>query len=311
MSKLERVSNPHPESPFYVAKVTNATLSHGPLGPNLQILLNRKNFFDAGILDVNSRSVDTWTISLTGGRNPHAAFVQDALGKFQKGENTVLADKDHPIRWLGAGGLLLLSNGSETFAVINKRVGSFIWDGYYSDNGGLSSSIDELLSPTKLASRELNQELMINGRSIEHFSPVEVYFPNSCHVTISFKGQDFHETDLILVVDPKTGTIDFRKIFTLHFTDISALTLSDNETLHSKDHKEIPLHRPIFLVPLRELLKIMGSKSKAVPAIGFIDGDKIPHGELGTFKIAENLLTPSLRAILETIKDDINFSRLV
>jgi len=68
------------------------------------------------------------------------------MKRYAKGADVAIATEGQPVRWLGAGGLLLVKDRYDMYAIINKREGSFVYSDYYDANGGLSSSVEEMLS---------------------------------------------------------------------------------------------------------------------------------------------------------------------
>lgn len=167
-------------------------------------------------------------------------------------------------------------------------------------------SIEEMAKPAKPALRELQQEILINGKPASEFRLEEIRPANAWTVKIYLKPVEFCEDGLILVVDPKTGTIDFRKIFLMKLKNIDKLKFADGETIHTRDNRELPGNRPIFIFRLRDLLQILNPVMIARPIKGFREGEKISDQELLEYKISRAEITPALDAILNSLKNDVN-----
>lgn len=303
MGKLERVTDLHEEAPFYVCRLTNAKLLHTPKNPKLVVTFERDQLLDPRPLDKNNHSLNPWIIELTSGGNQHAEFLKEAFADFEKGRDVVLADEEHPVRWLGSGALLILKDKSGEYAVINKRTGSFIWENRFDANGGLASSIKDMLYPRELGVRELKEEVKITARSGVGINPKlrEIKPKNSYDVEVHFKGQVFETEGLIFVPDAKAGTLDFRSIYSAEVSDVRKLVLSDMETIVSKNGKNLPTSRPILIFKLKDLIKMYRGSSIARPVAGFINGQKIKPSELANYRVKKGLLTPVLGGILNAL----------
>lgn len=303
MHKLERVTDLHEEAPFYICRLTNAKLIHTPKAPRLIVVFERDQLLDPRPLDENNHSLNPWIIELTKGANRNAEFVQEAFAGFQKGRDVILANETHPARWVGSGALLIVADKSGRYAVINKRVGSFIWKDRFDANGGLASSIEDMLKPKKLGLRELSEEIKITAKSGVRIKPKlkEVRLKQPFDIEVHFKGQVFDSGGFILVPDAKTGTIDLRSVYTTEVSDVTKMVFNDTETIVSKEGKNLPTSRPILVFKLDDLLRMNKEDSAFLPVAGFINGKKIKSGDLDDYKISRDLMTPTLTAILDAL----------
>jgi hypothetical protein len=308
--KYARVREIQEDSPFYVSKLTRAILRHTNDGPELHVTLDRKEFLKAGPLDENNRSQDPWIKALTAGNNPGEEVMREALKQFSKGKDVPIATERHPVRWLGAGGILVIKDRSDLYVLLNKREGSAVWKDRFDANGGFSSSIEEMLSPISLAQRELGEELFIGSKPISDSKLQRIIPKRSWKVSMSFK-RNFCEDGLIFTPDPSTGTLDFRIIEALKTKYIDSLTFGDRETIHAKDNSQIRTNRPTFVFRLVDILGIFSSPNMIVrPLKGFRNGIKMADEELLRYEISDSSITPTLKDLLLALKNDVDFSQL-
>lgn len=255
-------------SPFYISKLKSAFLSKGCL----EVFLDSKDFLDARPLDNNGWSKNKWIIDITNRKNPSANFLNNQLKKINSKNKIQIATDKHPLRWLGSGALLILKEkGGKKYAILNKRHLRSAWGGYLDANGGYSSSVPDMLSPNKLGLRELCEEVIIfkNGKKVNlkkiKLKEIPLKFPTD--VYIYYKNKKIVEKNLILIIDSKTATIDFRKIFELSISKISEYSLKDEETYFINQKSEINQNRNIFVMELEKLKKLKGKITPALKSI--------------------------------------------
>ena len=275
MPKKEWVSDEHKNMPFFICRLERAVYHTGSKENILEVWLNRNNFIDASSLDARGLAKNSWLEGLRVGKNPHAQFVKKQLER-RDGE-IVIADGEHPIRWVGSGGLLILKDkkGGE-YAVLNRRHPLASWPGHIDANGGYSSSVADMCFPGELGERELKEEVIIKqkGKRI----PLNItprHIPGATTVIVHFKGQEFVTPDLILVIDSNTGVIDFRRVYEMEIGNFFDYSFEDGEKRHTGENIEVSQGREIFVIRLKNLIS--------------------------RFKKKEDKFTPALSAILERL----------
>ena len=285
------IENEHKEMPFYICRLEKASLNRTGNATTIEVYLNSKNFLENVSLDETGMSTNPWIELLTKRKNPSRDFLKRQLELFEKGESVEIADENNPIRWVGSGALLILETADEKqYAVLNKRHPKFAWGNFYDANGGYSSSIVDMLNPDTLAKREVAEEIKIEKRGNELkfdlLNPSALLPKNPVQAIIHFKGQTFITDNLILIIDPETGTIDFRQILKIRLETLEGIVITDHEEMFADKTSKISQKRPILTVPLEELIAIRETNRVIT---------------LPEFTITQELLTPSLKAILENL----------
>ena len=247
-----------PKRPFYICKLEDAVLNRNIL----RVTLKEKNFIKNVKLNNRGLAKNKWLELLRIGKNPSADFV--------KKNKKVIADKNHPIRWVGAGSMLVLEDiNHKKFIVINKRHYLSTWPNHLDVNGGYSSSVEDMLHPDRLAMRELKEEVLIkkNGKKAKIKANV-LKLSKTITIDVSFKNRKYTTRNLILIVDADTGVIDLRQIVKMKIDDIKNYTFEDGETRFTGKYKEVSQKRKIYVIPLEKLTKMFkNGKEKFTPSL--------------------------------------------
>jgi hypothetical protein len=97
-------------NPFYVCAAHDITITKMKQGFRVDVNLppynKSEDYLNGRPLDKNGFSKNPWIIKLTKRKNPSADFVRKQLKLLDKSKSVKLADKNHPIRWLGSGAML-------------------------------------------------------------------------------------------------------------------------------------------------------------------------------------------------------------
>jgi hypothetical protein len=152
--------------PFLIAKVSEVFVQKGNDGEKIyDIYLSRNEFVAEKGLDDNGLSVNTWLQLLTSNRNPGADFVKrqiSSLDKSHPNERVQIASNEFPLRWAGAGVLLVIETpDAQKYAVVNIRHKYAFHGGKLDANGGVSDSLMDWLTPGFLGFRELTEEIIL------------------------------------------------------------------------------------------------------------------------------------------------------
>lgn len=307
MSQKERVLNQHEESPFYVCALKKAFLTKKGDKTTIEAFLERRDFTDARPLDENGMSINPWIKLLTKRHNPSAKFLDNQMAIFRKEKSTEIANNENPLRWVGSGALLILeTKDQKRYAVLNKRHPNYAWGDFFDANGGLCSSISDMLLPGNLGRKELEEEVVIfeNGRKVP-FDKMDLRIIKPKHQTeaiVHFKGQVFNTKNLIIIIDSDTGTVDFRQIFKVKIKTLDNLIFVDGEERFTKEDNKVSQNRPTLLFNLDDLKRsATNPELKVTPVKGFLNGNEINQTEKSQYGLNEKLITPALREILKSI----------
>lgn len=132
-----------------------------------EVFLDRKNSIP-GMTSFGepAHTENAWLNSLLHGRNPGHTYMAEILNDVklsQAGEVFRLATSEYPMRWLGAGGVVIikdLKNGKK-IVPLTRRANNTYYPNAFDAQGGLSESILDWGFPRRVAFRETVQELGI------------------------------------------------------------------------------------------------------------------------------------------------------
>lgn len=297
-------------NPFYICAANDITITKKIQGYNLNVNLppykDSKVYINGRPLDKNGFSKNPWIIKLTKRKNPSAGFIRKQLKLLDKLESVKLADKKHPIRWLGSGAMLIIRTAyGKEYAVLNKRHITSAWGGYFDANGGYGSSLTDLLSPKKLAIREISEEIKFispKGINLKTAKLYSISLNPQTSVSVRYNNKKYISRNLALIVDPDTGTVDFRQVFRVNIKSLDELILTDGETRFANPHKEILQGRPILLYLLSDLKKMAGRPNfRPVPIKGYENKNEMDKLKLKKFAISNKTITPALTCILKSL----------
>lgn len=293
-------------SPFYICALKKAYLSRKGDITTIEAFINRIDFLDARPLDVHGMSINPWLRLIMKGQNPSAEFLDNQMALFEKGNRVEIANGENPIRWVGSGALLILeTKNRKKYAILNKRHPKYAWGGFFDANGGYSSSIVDMILPEKLGRRELEEEVVIfeKGQKLPlKKMDLQIIRPkHQAEAVVHFEGQMFNTKDLILIIDSKTATVDFRQIFEAKIETLENLIFVDGEERFTNKRDKVFQNRPMLLFDLDDLKSsTVNPALKITPVKGFIGGREINDTENSQYELNQKLITPTLREILRS-----------
>jgi len=263
--------------PFLLAKITEAYIWKKGKLTSLELFI-KKPFITAGELDDKGMSKNAWLKLITVGKNPGRKFLNQQLNKLEKAKDDQklrIATTDFPLRWAGAGGLLILNlpDGKKLVPVI-KRASFGQHPGKLDLPGGMSGKLADLLYPEKLAKKEIGEEIIISfGKKRHEDNELKnITGKFSTHrLVIRYQNRIFNYEG-ICCLDSANAAIDTRNLFSLNLRD-NNFTIADGETYFDKNRRPFFMHRKIYLIEYRDL-----------------------------FRIPDGKITPAFRAVLKTIK---------
>jgi len=290
--------------PFFVAKLKQAILFRNGNSTILEVTINEKDFLKDLKLDQRGMSTLPWIIKLTKRENPSADFLEKQLDIFKETGSGILANSKNPVRWLGSGVILFLkTSAKDGYLVVNQRHKNYTWGGFFDGNGGFSSSIKDMLYPSKLALKELKEEMVIkSGRKrLKHSSipSKEIPIKKSTVVIVHFKNKSYKTNNLKLIVDPDTGTIDFRQIRQIYINNLNNLTFVDGEKRFINKKDQTLQERPILIFSLEDVKEMFQAKKSIVPIKGFKNSVRIDETNLVKYRMTKYNLAPTLKLTLE------------
>jgi len=262
--------------PFLLAKIKKAHIQKEDKLTVIELFVN-KPFLSAGVLDNKGMSKNPWMKLITAGENPGKNFINSQLEKLEKSKDKKkfrIATKAFPLRWASAGGILILNlPGGKKMVPIIKRAPFGQHPNKLDLPGGMSSSLDDMLYPEKLARREINEEIIISvsgkRKKINLLDITEKFATHK--IVINYLNSTYGYTGIVCL-DDTNAAIDTRNVFLVDINS-SNLTVTDGEIFVDQNHRPLSVHREIKLVEYRDL-----------------------------FKIPYNQMTPAFKTVLEAIK---------